>query len=88
MTHNIEWESEHPEFTENQRKKIAQELAHLTEELDQPSDLIFHHIWFSEDTDGPAIMVYGKPDHNDTFFMSYYEETKWVTLDEDDALEN
>jgi hypothetical protein len=29
-------------------------------------------------------MIYGRPDYPDTFFMTYYEETKWVTLEQDD----
>jgi hypothetical protein len=81
MNYRIEWENEHPELTEEQSKKLASELAYLTEQLEQPGDLIFHHVWLTEDTDGPVIMVYGKDEVHDTFFMTYYEETEWVTLD-------
>jgi hypothetical protein len=84
MNYNIEWETEQPELTEDQRKKLASELAYLTEDLDQPGDLIFHHIWITEDTDGPMIMVYGKSDQPKTFFMSYYEKTEWTIVDQDD----
>lgn len=83
MNYKIEWETDLPELTEEQSKKLASELAYLTEQLDQPGDLIFHHVWLTEDTDGPMIMVYGKDDVADTFFMSYYEETEWTTLDEE-----
>lgn len=83
MNYKIEWENEHPELTEEQSKKLAGELAYLTEQLEEPGDLIFHHVWLTEDTDGPMIMVYGKDDVRDTFFMSYYEETEWTTLDEE-----
>lgn len=83
MNYKIEWENEHPELTEEQSKKLAGELAYLTEQLEEPGDLIFHHVWLTEDTNGPMIMVYGKDDVRDTFFMSYYEETEWTTLDEE-----
>lgn len=89
MTHQVEWETDQPELTEDQRKKIAGELAYLTEQVDEPGDLIFHHIWLTEDMDGPTVMVYGKPEQPATFFMSYYKETKWVPLEEDsDEVEN
>lgn len=89
MNYNIEWENDYPELTEDQRKKLAGELAYLTEQIENPSDLIFHHVWLTEDTDGPMILVYGKDGVPDTFFMTYYEETEWTTLEEDsDALED
>jgi hypothetical protein len=84
MNYKIEWENEHPELTEEQSKKLAGELAYLTEQLEKPGDLIFHHVWLTEDTDGPMVMVYGKDDVTDTFFMTYYEETEWTTLGEED----
>lgn len=83
MNYKIEWENEHPELTEEQSKKLTGELDYLTEQLEEPGDLIFHNVWLTEDTDGPMIMVYGKDDVRDTFFMSYYEETEWTTLDEE-----
>lgn len=89
MNYNIEWENEHPELTEDQRKKLASELAYLTEQLENPGDLIFHHVWLTEDENGPMILVYGKDGVSDTFFMTYYEETEWTTLEEDsNALED
>ncbi len=88
MTYNVEWETEQPELTEDNLKAIARDLALLTEDLDKPGDLIFHHIWLTEDMDGPVVMVYGKDESPDTFYMSYYPTTEWTILDEDDALEN
>lgn len=81
MNYDIEWETDQPELTDELRAKIATELAYLTEQLDQPGDLIFHHIWTTDDMDGPVILVYGKEESPDTFYMSYYEDPEWVTLD-------
>lgn len=89
MTYKIEWHGEYPELTADQSTKLAGELAYLSKELEQPGNLIFHTVWLTEDQDGPSVMIYGRPDYPDTFFMTYYEETKWVTLEQDeDEMEN
>ena len=89
MTYKIEWHGEYPELTADQSTKLAGELAYLSKELEQPGNLIFHTVWLTEYQDGPSVMIYGRPDYPDTFFMTYYEETKWVTLEQDeDEMEN
>ena len=85
MNYKIEWETDTPELNEQQTKKLTGELAYLTEQLDQPGDLFFHHFWLTEDTDGPVIMIYGKEDVSDTLYMSYYAETNWITLDQENG---
>lgn len=65
-----------------QRQYLQQEIAHITDELEKASDLIFHTVFLTEDMKGAIIIVDGKDGVDDTLFLTYYENPKWTTLDE------
>lgn len=81
MIYDIKWDTDQPEMTDEQTTKLAAELAYITEQLDKPSDLIFHQHWLTEDMDGPVIVAWGNPKDENAIYLSYYETTEWITLD-------
>jgi len=61
-------------------------VAYISSELDRASDLIFHTVFLTEDTDGATVIVDSRNDVDDTLFLTYYETTTWTTLaDMEDA---
>ena len=61
-------------------------MAYISSELDRASDLIFHTVFLTEDTDGATVIVDSRNDVDDTLFLTYYETTTWTTLaDMEDA---
>lgn len=82
MTYGLKWETEVPNLNEQETKHLAAEIARVNEDLESPEDLIFHTVWLDDSMDGPCVIVVGKPGDRDNFYLSYYNETNWVTLEE------
>lgn len=82
MTYGLKWETEVPVLNEQETKHLAAEIARVNEDLESPEDLIFHTVWLDDSMDGPCVIVVGKPGDRDNFYLSYYNETNWVTLEE------
>lgn len=69
-------------LNKQQQELLDREIAHISDELDKASDLIFHTVFLTKDMNGATVMIDGKDGVEDTLFLTYYETTKWVTLDE------
>ena len=71
-----------PLLNKQQEELLEREIARISEDLDKASDLIFHTVFLTEDWQGATIVVDGRDGVDDTLFLTYYEITKWTTLDE------
>jgi len=81
--YKTEWTHQNiPLLNKQQEELLKREIARISEDLDKASDLIFHTVFLTEDQEGATIMVDGREGIDDTLFLTYYETTKWTTLDE------
>lgn len=63
---------------------IAAVEADITEclyDLGKPENLCFHHVFLSNDKNGPHIFVYGK-EGSEFLHCEYHESTEWITPSE------
>lgn len=87
MTFNLNWVGHVPELTEDQTKKLAEELSIIDQTISDASELIFNLIYLTEDTNGPSVIVYGNPETKTDLFLEYEHETHMVPLDVEDLQE-
>jgi hypothetical protein len=59
-----------------QEELLEREIARISEDLESASDLVFHTVFLTDDIQGASVMVDGRPDVDDTLFLTYYETTK------------
>ena len=71
-----------PVLNKQQEEHLKQEIAHISDELEKASDLIFRTVFLTEDMKGAIIMMDGREGYDDTVFLTYYETPEWVTLKE------
>ena len=51
--------------------------------LDNPANLIFHHIFLTDDYRGPSILVYGKEGDDQYYHCEYHLHTEWEFTEEE-----
>jgi len=82
---NLIWINEYP------KDKEEMVLTHVNSEcqylllcgLDNPSQLGFHLVFLTEDTDsGPAVRVFGKPDDLENFYCEYIPTLEWAPVEQ------
>ena len=71
-----------PLLNKQQQEHLNREIAHISDELDKASDLIFHTVFLTTDMKGAIVIVDSKEGEDDTLYLTYYEVPKWTTLDE------
>ena len=79
--YKTEWTHPTPELNQKQQDLLDREIAHISDELDCASDLIFHTVFLTKDMKGAIVIVDGREGYDDTLFLTYYETTEWKTLD-------
>jgi hypothetical protein len=77
---DVEWVDNIPFLSEEEYIIIERDIEYISEKLEKASDLIFHTICLTDSYDGPIVMVDGKDGVDDTIFLTYYENTEWVTI--------
>ena len=71
-----------PLLNKQQQELLERQIAHISDELDCASDLIFHTVFLTEDMKGAIVIVDSKEGVDDTLYLTYYEQPKWVTLND------
>ena len=69
------------ELNEQQQEHLTDEIDNISKNLEKASDLIFHTVFLTDNSEGATVMVDGRPGFDDTLFLTYYETTEWMTLD-------
>lgn len=69
-------------LSKQQEELLERQIAHISSELEKASDLIFHTVFLTEDMKGAIIIVDAKDNVDDTLYLTYYEQPKWVTLND------
>ena len=83
--YKIEWTHQHiPLLNKQQQELLEKQIAHISDELEKASDLIFHTVSLTDNWEGATVMVDSKEDVDDTLYLTYYETTTWTTLDDID----
>lgn len=80
--YKTQWTHRTPKLNKHQEEHLEKEIAHISEELDSASDLIFHTVFLTEDMNGAIVIVDGREGYDDTVFLTYYEQPDWVTLED------
>jgi hypothetical protein len=81
---NLEWHNTDPSTADALREQTIADLKHSMGDLKHPSQLVFHHIFLTEDYDGPCVFVWGE-EGSEAFHCEYCEKTEWKTGEELDA---
>jgi len=71
------------DLPQDQQQKLNAEIAHISEQLESASDLLFHTVMLTGDGNGPIVIVDGEPDNEDTLFLTYYEAPNWIDVEID-----
>lgn len=82
----VKWAHKEPILSEKQKQLINEELSLINDDLDLASDLIFHTILLSKNTEGPVVMVDGREGIDDTLFLTYYEKPEWTTISDEKSI--
>lgn len=69
-------------LSKQQEELLERQIAYISDELDKASDLIFHTVFLTEDMKGAIVIVDAKDNVDDTLYLTYYEQPKWVTLND------
>jgi hypothetical protein len=80
MNVNLVWTNEYPkQLEETVLALVKSECQYLLLcGLDDPSQLGFHLVFLSEDTDnGNAVRVYGMPEDKENFYCEYIPTLEW-----------
>jgi len=81
---DVEWVDNIPFLSEEEYIIIERDIEYISEKLEKASDLIFRTICLTDSYDSPIVMVDGKDGVDDTIFLTYYENTEWVTIQNDE----
>jgi len=83
--YKTEWTHQHiPLLNKQQQELLEKQIAHISDELEKASDLIFHTVFLTEDRKDAIVMVDSRDGVDDTLYLTYYEQPKWTTLDDID----
>lgn len=83
----LEWHNTDANIAEALQEQTIADLKHSMEDLEHPSQLVFHHIFLTKDYDGPSVFVWGE-EGSDAFHCEYCEKTEWKTSEKLDAEQN
>jgi hypothetical protein len=76
------WTNQHiPVLSDQESTRLYSEINIILSEIENPSDLIFHTVFLTDDMDGPIVIVSGEDGNDDELFLAHYEKTNWVSLD-------
>ena len=71
-----------PLLNKQQQELLEKQIAHISDELDCASDLIFHTVFLTEDMEGAIVIVDSKEGVDDTLYLTYYEQPEWTTIND------
>lgn len=73
----LEWHNTDAELIDQHTDAVIFDLMkYMHEDLDQVSDLIFHHVFLTEEDGGPCVCVWGK-EGSDAYQCEYMPHTVW-----------
>lgn len=73
-TVELEWHNTALDIVESYSGTVARDIVKL--ECDKAEDLIFHHVFLTQDSEGPSVFVWGK-EGSDSYQCEYSEKTTW-----------
>lgn len=79
------WHGEVPS-TENfwgLEETVIEDIKRNLKSSGKPSDLIFHHIFLTDNYRGPSVLVWGKEGDDEYYHCEYHYRTEWQSLDEE-----
>ena len=79
----IKWKSIPPVEIREIEKIVIEDIERNLSSVDQPSNLIFHHIFLTEDYKGPCVLVWGEEGDDEYFHCEYHFATEWQTAEEE-----
>lgn len=82
MKFNLVWVNELPELSKDENSCLSKEIFYIENITDSPASMIYHHIFLTDDMDGPTVLAYGKNDNHDDIFLEYFEKPVWVSLED------
>lgn len=73
---NFVWHGYTPANLEFIEQEVVTDILTCLWDLLNPTDLIFHTVYLSEDLDGEHVVVWGKPNDYKQFHCQWHESTK------------
>lgn len=78
----LTWHNTDPATAKSLEPLVAKDLIRMS--IHHPQDVIFHHVFTTNEPNSPLIVVWGERD-NDAFQCEYVEQPVWKTLAELEA---
>ena len=62
---------------------VTQDIKKTLDSIEKPSNLIFHHVFLSDDYNGPSVLVWGKEGDDEYYHCEYHLHTEWEFTEEE-----
>ena len=81
----LKWHKEIPDHILEIEHIVQQDLIKIDNDLEsKPSKLIFHHVFLTEDVEGPCVFVWGEKEDDEFYHCEYLSDPQWSSFDEED----
>ena len=79
----LKWHKEIPDNILEIESIVKQDLSKVNDDLEgKCSNLIFHHVFLTDDYDGPLVIVWGEEGDNDFYHCEYDPKPNWSSIKE------
>lgn len=79
---NLMWHGKLPPELDEVEKTVIEDIEQNLESVEEPSKLIFHHVFLTNDYKGPSVLVWGNENDNVYYHCEYHPTTQWSSLDD------
>lgn len=84
----LKWHGEIPDNILEIEPIVMQDLSSIDKDLDGCSTLIFHHVFLTDDYDGPLVFVWGEKDDDEFYHCKYDPNPNWSSIKDWDETED
>ena len=77
----LKWHGTLPENLLDIEERVIKDLETIHDDLEQePSALIFHHVFLSKNHDEPLVFVWGEEGDNEHYQCEYILDPEWKSI--------
>jgi hypothetical protein len=77
----LKWHGDLPENLSDIEERVIKDLKTIHDDLEEdPSALIFHHVFLSKNHDEPLVFVWGEEKDKEYYQCEYVENPNWKTI--------
>jgi len=77
----LKWHGDLPKNLSDIEERVIKDLETIHDDLEEdPSALIFHHVFLSKNHDEPLVFVWGEEKDKEYYQCEYVENPNWKTI--------